>query len=503
MLLQHADFSYVPESSVGSLYSVLDMKTAIEKLDSLCPSAQQNEETPPQIDQLPRLDLITYCTLEAAQQMLPQLTPLSRKGYLKFPETVLTSPALEIRFKAATLLCALQVSTDSLFTADTAGEINLDEKELSSALHLRALTARIPTTTNPRPNEASVTPALPYKLIRRKIHERTLFTRAISGTTLVINMEDAHLALIQMDEWASRKTQSLSQRVQIYFRENGMGSLLCPISERPMTDAIYVRCGKTVGQAALRELISGNIPASHCCCEEIHDDIEHTLHEEPVIRNLAIEHLSRVLEMSDVVRYGDLPTLQRLYTQIKDEQEKAILLRLAITHKNISLAMFLLESTLDVDFPINGETHLISSASLGSVDLVTTLLQHGARPTYRDRNGMTALAHAVNSGHQAVVEVMFFRMTNTPFATAVSHDVHVPEDDKELYAEALHELWVGYRKCGGHNAIIYLRRAMELDPENHLYAEEMQVYLDEQDKIRSARVYTSALGKMGMTFTDV
>jgi hypothetical protein len=210
---------------------------------------------------------------------------------------------------------------------------------------------------------------------------------------------------------------------------------------------------------------------------------------------LAIEHLRRVLEVADVVKYGDLPTLQRQYGQIKDEEEKAGLLRLAIIHKNTHLAMFLLESAIDIDFPVNGETHLHSASSLGSLELVTTLLQHGARPIERDSDGLTALARAVKGDHQPVVEVLFFRMTNIPFSSANSHDVYIARNERESYAEVLHELWEGYQRRGSPNAITYLHRAMELDPENHLYAEEMQEYLDEQEKIRSARVYESFLGR--------
>lgn len=154
-----------------------------------------------------------------------------------------------------------------------------------------------------------------------------------------------------------------------------------------------------------------------------------------------------------------------------------------------------MDSALDVDIPVDGETHLISAAVLGSLELVTKLLDYGALPTYRDRTGMTALAHAVGGGHQPVVELLFFRLTNTPLATAVSHDIEIANENKEPYTDALHELWLGYRKCGSHNAIIYLRRAMELDPENHLYAEEMQIYLDEQEKFRSTQIYTSVFGK--------
>lgn len=496
MLLQHADFSYVPENSAGTLYSVLDTKTALEKFETFRPSLIRSEETTAPIDQLTRLELLTYCALEAAQKLLPRIASLSRKGYLKLPETVLASPAREVRFKAATLLCSLQASTDSLFTAETAGDVDLNEAELASALGLRAMTARILTNTDLHQNETSATEHLPNTLIRRKVYDAALFTRAISRSTkTVINIDDAHLAIIELDDWVTRRNSSLSQRVQSYFREHGLQFLLCPISERPMTDAVYVRCGKTVGQAALRELISGNIPASHCCCEEIHDDIEHTLHEEPVIRSLAIEHLGRALPIADVVKYGDLPTLQRLHFQIKDQQEKATLLRLAIIHKNIPLALFLMDSVLDVDIPIDGETHLVSAAALGLVELVAKLLDHGALPTYRDRTGMTALAHAVCSGHQPVLELLFFRLTNTPLTTALSHDMVIPKEIQKSYTEALHELWLGYQKSGNHNAIFYLRRAMELDPENHLYAEEMQVYLDEQEKIRSTQVYTSVVGK--------
>jgi hypothetical protein len=51
-------------------------------------------------------------------------------------------------------------------------------------------------------------------------------------------------------------------------------------------------------------------------------------------------------------------------------------------------------------------------------------------------------------------------------------------------------------KEAGDERILYLQRAMELDPENHLYAEEMQVYLDDQESGQAERVYISSIGKL-------
>src|SRR5205085_11088631 len=76
----------------------------------------------------------------------------------------------------------------------------------------------------------------------------------------------------------------------------------------------------------------------------------------------------------------------------------------------------------------------------------------------------------------------------------LTDDIVTPKEIHSSYSVSLHGLWLGYQKSGNHNAILYLRRAMELDPENHVYAEEMQVYLDEQEKIRSTQVYTSVVG---------
>ena len=49
-----------------------------------------------------------------------------------------------------------------------------------------------------------------------------------------------------------------------------------------------------------------------------------------------------------------------------------------------------------------GMTPLMLAASLGAVDLVKLLVQHGADPTLRDWQGKTALAHAEPANRRGV-----------------------------------------------------------------------------------------------------
>ena len=79
---------------------------------------------------------------------------------------------------------------------------------------------------------------------------------------------------------------------------------------------------------------------------------------------------------------------------------------------------------------------------------------------------------------------------------AVSSDSQIAKEDKERCAEAFHDLWQGFQKAGLDQAILYLQRAMELDPENHLYAEEMQTYLDDLDSRQSEGLYATVTGEI-------
>lgn len=500
--MQHPDFSYVPGSNAGTdLYSVLDMKGALQELELNSQSRDTGNEDVSKTCPLTRLDLLTYCALEAVHQMLPSVASLSCKGYLTLPEAILANGAgaVELHFKAMTILCELQMSTDSLLRSDTRGDRTLNDSGLASALELRASTSRILSNANflSPVTESSSNPPSQYDIARSKVKNKITFKENLEkAQSLDSDVDEAQLAIIRLDEVLTRSAISLSQKVHRYFREKGLDLLLCPISERPMTDAIYLRCGKTVGQAALQELVAGSIPASHCCCAEIHDDIEHKLHDSPLVSNLAVRHLARALSIEDIVRYGDLPTVQYIFPSMQSEEEKVELLQLAINSKNLPITTFFLDAGVDLNAASNGKAPLMCAASVGSLEIVVTLLDRGAKVSQRDLKRRSALTHAVYRGHQGIIELLFKKMSNISYTVAVSSDSQIAKEDKERCAEAFHDLWQGFQKAGLDQAILYLQRAMELDPENHLYAEEMQTYLDDLDSRQPEGLYATVTGEI-------
>ena len=489
VLLQHPDFSYVPDNMNGTLYSVLDMKAALEKLEAICPTYENGIGTSP-VDSMSKLDLLTYSALEAAESMLGSTVRLPGKGFLKLCESILGTTSAILRFKTLNLLCALQQLVDTTLKDDTLGSISLDEGELESLLALRASTSSQLSTCGSSSGDLRLE-SLDGSVKRRFREYTTFYQRIVPKTSYEV--DTAHLAIIKLDDWATKRKMTLSQRVQEYFRNHGLSPLLCPISERPMTDAIYLRCGKTVNQAALEELIAGNIPESHCCCDEIHVDIAHKLHNCPVISDLAIHHLRTALEITDIVRYGDLPTVEYSFPEVK-EDEKVELLHLAVASKNITIATFLLNSGVDVNSRGNWKPPLILAAASGSTDLVKTLLHFGARPGERDDDGLSPLTYAARKEHQPIVDILFTEITHVPLESVVSAEIEIFGKDQGNTASALHDLWLGLKDTDNSDSILYLQRAMELDPENHLFAEEMQSYLDDQETLQADRTYVTFTG---------
>ena len=490
MLLQHPDFSGVPESSRGTLYSVLDTKAALEKLEAICPPYENADATAIQVE-MTRMELFQYCLLEVAHQMLLAIETLPRKGYLALVESALGTTSPHLRFKAITLLLVLQTSADSLLRGDTLGIRSLEEHQLTETLRLRETTYHHLSKSKPSSGN-SQTYQLLYESVMLKFREETQFTQEI--TSSVTSQRDAaHLAIIRLEDSVTQQRMTLAQKVQNYFRSNELEPLLCPISQRPMTNAIYLRCGKTINQAALEELVTGNIPESHCCCEEIHVDIAHKLHDCPLVSDLAIHHLRRVLNVQDIVRYGDLPTLRFILPAIKDE-EKVDLLHSSISLKSLAITTFLSSAGANVNAIRDDKTPLIRAASLGSLELVTALLHYGARPEYQDSNGRNALFHAACNSHQAVMEILFKNLSGITLESVLSGEQPI-DSRREKGATSLHDIWLGSKETGDER-ILYLQRAMEFDPENHLYAEEMQVYLDDQESSQADRVYTSSIGEL-------
>ena len=497
MISQHPEYSPVPENMTGTLYSVLDINSALKRLGTICPPYESSHESTP-IDELPRMELLMYCALEAAHQVLLGVSGLPRPGFLKLSEQCINKRCLPLRYKSMMILCDLQSLSEAILRYDTLGDTNLDENHLGSILSLRASTGRHLVSVR-NSSEVSQKHQLLYDSVKRRFKETTRFTNRISlPSSSELEVDAAHMAIIKLDEWVSRRQMALSERVQEYFRNNKLEPLLCPISERPMTDAIYLRCGKTVNQPALEELIAGNIPESHCCCDEIHVDIAHKLHDCPVISKLAIDHLRQALDISDLIKFGDFSTLRSIFPEIR-EHDRIELLRTSIVTKNLALATFLLEAGINVEMFDDNSTPLILAVSEGSKELVVALLQHGAQPYHSDSEGISALTQAARSNHPDIVEILFQKVSNMTIESALSPQTKVSEERREKCAIALHDLWLGYKDAEhSHESMQYLQRAMELDPENHLYAEEMQVCLDDREGREIGRTYTSYTGNIWM-----
>lgn len=475
----------------GTLYSVLDMKAALEKLELICPTYEVESDRTSPIDSMSKFDLLVYSALEAAQNMLPNTVRLPGKGFLKLCESIVGTPSAILQFKILSLLCSLQYWVDTALKEDTLGSIPLNEHELDELLALRSSTSSHLSARGVTNGESEAQASLHDSVKRHFREDITFYQRIVPQSSYEV--DTAHIAIIKLDDWATRRKMTLSQRVQEYFRTNGLSPLLCPISERPMTEGIYLRCGKTINQPALEELITGNIPESHCCCDEIHVDIAHKLHDCPLISDLAIQNLRRALGIMDIVKYGDLPTLRYVFPEIKRD-ERIKLLHLAVASKNLTITTFLLNSGVDVNCRDVGKTPLTLAASSGSTDLLMALLHFGARPADRDDNGVSPLTHAALKDHQAIVDILFVKMTELPLESALSSELEIPEKDRGNTATALHDLWSGVKDADNDDSILYLQRAMELDPENHLYAEEVQAYLDDQETVQADRTYVTITG---------
>jgi hypothetical protein len=425
--------------------------------------------------------------------MLLGIKALPPAGYLKLAESILSTTSISLQFKSITLLCVLQSTAESLLNEDTLGINTLNEGELKSTLELRATTARLLSGTKGANGDSKELQYLSdSESVKCTFKKESTFMKKISS--FGSQRDAAHLAIIKLEDSVARRQMTLAQRVQEYFRANDMQPLLCPISQRPMTEAVYLRCGKTVNHMALEELVAGNIPESHCCCEEIHVDIAHKLHDCPLISDLAIRHLRRVLSPLDAVKYGDIPTLRFMLPEIKDE-ERTHLLHASISQKNLAITAFLSSLRTGVNAPVDDKTPLIRATCLGSTEMVMALLLNGARPEIRDTDGRSAFTHAAVNNHSSIMEILFKCVSDVGLESVLSGENEVAEDRQEQSATALHDIWLGLRESGDER-ILYLQRAMELDPENHSYAEEMQVYLDKQESGQADRIYTSSVGKV-------
>jgi len=480
ILLQHPDFSAVPTAAPGaSLYSVLDTKTALQRLLSICPPYEDCENSP-----ISKSELLIYCLLDVAHRLLVRCYSLPPKGYIELAKATLDIGSKVLDFKAKTICCALENSANSLLGKYTMGTLPFTKADIDMAFGLRSAAARLVSQNYPLQQQQF------ESTVRESFRRKVEFGKQISLPCP--KYRDAiHLEIIKLEDMLTTRKLSLPEQVLQYFRINNLEPLICPISYRPMTEAVHLRCGKTVNLAALEELIAGNIPESHCCCDEIHVDIEHKLHDSPLVSDLAVRHLARALSAADIVRYGDLPTLRHLFPEIKEE-EKVDLLHASL--KNVGPLTFLLNSGVNVNARKDGVTALMTASSLGSVECVVTLLHFGAEPDRRDPLGVSPIMFALREGKRTVAETLLAKIAGIPIDLLLSGDADIPPENVARSATALHDFYLGLKTSDKEDSIRCLQRAMELDPENHLYAEEMQVYLDDQELHESERTYVKIAG---------
>jgi ankyrin repeat protein len=481
ILLQHPDFSSVPVTGGGAtLYSVLDTKTALQRLESICPPYEDSEHPP-----ISRRELLLYCLLDVAHRLVVRSTSLPPKSYLDLAEASFDVGSKIIDFKAKTIFCVLENSANSLLAKYTLGTLPFTNSDLDMALGLRSAAARLVSKNRSRQQ-------LHFdSAVRESFKRKFDFGRQINSPSPE-HRDAIHLEIIKLQDMLTTTGQlPFPDRVHHYFRDNDLEPLICPISQRPMTEAVYLRCGKTVNLAALEELIAGDIPETHCCCDEIHIDIEHKLHDSPLVSDLAIRHLSRALTPVEVVRYGDLPTLRHIFPEIR-EDDKVDLLHASL--KNVAMLTFLLNNGVKADAPKDGVTALMTTSSQGSIDSVVTLLHFGAEPDARDPLGVSSIMFALRNEKPAVAETLLSKISGVPIDLLLSGDTEIPPESVDRSATALHDFYLGLQKYDKEGSLCYLQRAMELDPENHLYAEEMQVYLDDQEVRESKRTYVKREG---------
>lgn len=483
MLSQHPDFSPVFETS-ETRYSITDLNTAISRLQSFSIDYETEQRQRSTAIQLSRLDLLLFCALEAATCRVGLRTSaLPRKGFLDLFESVLQRSNNTLKMKGLTSILQLQYVADMFLIADTSGQLWFSEEEIDSVLGLRSRTFHLVMKTSTSvPRDTSSDPAcsientkaIVWKLL--KFSQRPWGYHEFSGRG-----DDIQLTLVRINNWISRRNQQISELVLEYFRDRNLQLLLCPISNRPMTDAVYLRCGKTVGRSAFLGLLSGEFPAAHCCCDGLYDDLQHDLHPSPVISQLSITHLSLFLEPKDIVKYGDLPTIEFVFPTINSDHTKLELLQTAIVSENDPIAKFLASRIPDLNRFVDGRTALICAASIGSEFIVSMLLEQGASTELRDNAGRNALNHAAANYHSGLMRILFQSSTSVSLQEAMDAKQDVPSGSQLRCSMALHDIWQGLQLTDDRNSVRYLQRAMELDPENHLFAEEMQECLDLKD----------------------
>jgi hypothetical protein len=191
------------------------------------------------------------------------------------------------------------------------------------------------------------------------------------------------------------------------------------------------------------------------------------------------------------VRYGDLPTLRYIFPEIKDD-DKVDLLHASL--KNVAMLTFLLNNGVKADARKDGVTALMTASSQGSIESVVTLLHFGAEPDSRDPLGVSSIMFALRNEKPAVAETLLSKISGVPIDFLLSGATEIPPESVDRSATALHDFYLGLQKYDKEGSLCYLQRAMELDPENHLYAEEMQVYLDDQEVRESKRTYVRREG---------
>ena len=488
MLLQHPSFCLVPGNR-ETLYSVLELETALSRLQSISPSASVAQSVIPSFHESGE-DLVKYCALEACLGLLGHSESLPGRGFVELSKSTLDSISPVLHAKSFSLVLHIQHSIDTILAGDTMGSCSINKSQLVYALDIRGTTSQLLASSM----SSFEQPNHPFtvKALRSEVFELMRLKERVNIGEL--NEEVVHDIIVRLNNWVSNKLKPLDDKVGLYFRNQHLKPLICPISGRPMTDAVYLRCGKTVTRPALQGLLSGEFPTAHCCCDELYDDIEHVLHTSPIVSELAVEHLSRALRPTEIVRYGDPPTLKYVIHKL-DDQGKLDLLQTAIITDNDAAVSLLLEYDLDIEGLVEGKTPLMWAAQVGSVASISKLISRGANVHREDQSKKSVLFYAANRGTSESLDLLFELTTGISLHAVMDPKDKIPIEYQTTCARGLHLLWQGLRASKRADPMQYLQRAMELDPENHLYAEEMQEYLDEQEDYLKKRMYVRSLGE--------
>lgn len=113
----------------------------------------------------------------------------------------------------------------------------------------------------------------------------------------------------------------------------------------------------------------------------------------------------------DVARKGSIKQMEQLYAENKnvvnatDTNGNSMLL-LACYRGNTEVAQYIAEKTSDINYKSKQGTALMAAVMNGDANLVTYLINKGAKPDIKEDSGKTALIYAVFFGKKDCVKAL-------------------------------------------------------------------------------------------------